>query len=600
MGRASLGGTVAAPAKSPAQSPRMSQAQSFGCSSAPELARALFRQPMLHAVPLLAAASWPTDGILPFGVVEAVTRTIWASARAQAEREHAAEVASGGSSGSAASMPKRRRAVGAEAADDGRAFPATYNQSQPSQTQSAEAAAAASGVSLQAAEEVVQLACGTLQAALREAGHEGRGLAESLCSALRRGVAASARGSPAEDIVLSSVRAMSLCAVAYWREVSQDLGRAAASLARFLEVQRRLYWRPPAWRGVNLGGWLLLEPGPSHALFQTHSSGASCEWELLERMREDLGPAGAAAAIQAHRNSFVTEDDFRKIKALGLNAVRIPFGYWIVTGPADGDVYVGPGLEHLDRALGWCKAHGLQAMLDLHGAPGGESGEKPCGRERKDWTWENWRFQESIKALRIIARRYKGHPSVTGISVCNEPSETVPGDILCQFYDEAVRAIREEGMPPDEVSILLPVYRSERLDEIWRIWNKAFDGFGRHANVAFDLHLYHCFGAWWQRQGFGSQLRMTKRHRKILRRVPAVVGEWSLALPQRSLAENPQDEDQVYQAFAAAQLDAYSQASHGWFFWNWCDSPLHHPGWDVRTCLERGWVSKAQLSGNVV
>ena len=37
---------------------------------------------------------------------------------------------------------------------------------------------------------------------------------------------------------------------------------------------------------------------------------------------------------------------------------------------------------------------------------------------------------------------------------------------------------------------------------------------------------------------------MTKRDRKILRRVPAVVGEWSLALPDRAMAQS-EDEDQV-------------------------------------------------------
>ncbi|CAE7568358.1 exgA [Symbiodinium natans] len=331
---------------------------------------------------------------------------------------------------------------------------------------------------------------------------------------------------------------------------------------------------------------------------------------------------------EAHRATFILEDDFRNIRSMGrslkracrwapcaaagagFNAVRIPFGYWIVTGPAahlamlllrprnshnlaSGELYVGPGLDFLDRALMWCQRLGLQVLLDLHGAPGGESGERPCGRERKDWRWEHWRLDESIEALKIISRRFQGHPAVSGIAVCNEPSEKVPADVLCQFYDEAVRAIRAY-MPPDEVSIMLPVYRTERLDEIWRLWTRAFDGFARHANVAFDLHLYHCFGAWWRRQGLGSHLRMTKRHRKILRRVPAVVGEWSLALPDRALAQSD-TKDQAYKAFAAAQLDAYGHASHGWFFWNWCDSPDHHPGWDARTCIQRHWLAQADL-----
>eukprot|EP00439_Symbiodinium_sp_Y106_P086989 s121_g37.t2 len=402
------------------------------------------------------------------------------------------------------------------------AFPMMLGASEPSQTQSTQPEDVPSN-----SEEVVRLALSTLASALAQAnGWHSERLGPALCAALRkegttkRPLAACATGSPAEDVVLARVRTLSLCAVAYWREVSQDLGRAASSLSRFLEQQRHLYWKRPPYRGVNLGGWLLLEPGPSHELFQTFGPEATCEWRLLDKMRKHLGAQKTTEAIQAHRASFVSEEDFRNIRSMGFNAVRIPFGYWIVTGPAKGELYVGPGLDFLDRALTWCQRLGLQVLLDLHGAPGGESGEKPCGRERKDWRWEHWRLDESIEALRVIARRYKGHPAVSGIAVCNEPSEKVPADVLGQFYDEAVRTIRT-FMPPDEVSIVLPVYRTERLDEIWRLWNRVFDGFASHANVAFDLHLYHCFGAWWQRQGLGSHLRMAKRHRKILRRVPA-------------------------------------------------------------------------------
>jgi hypothetical protein len=152
-------------------------------------------------------------------------------------------------------------------------------------------------------------------------------------------------------------------------------------------------------------------------------------------------------------------------------------------------------------------------------------------------------------------------------------------------------------MPPDEVAVVLPVFRTERLDEIWRIWNRDFDGFARHPNVAFDLHLYHCFGQWWQRQGMGEHLRMTRRHRKVLRRVPAVVGEWSLALAPQAVGDEEAEEDAALCAFAAGQLEAYSQASHGWFFWNWRDreDPTNAP-WDLRRCVDRCWISKAQLA----
>jgi len=337
----------------------------------------------------------------------------------------------------------------------------------------------------------------------------------------------------------------------------------------------------------------LLEPGPSAALFEKYGP-AESEWDLMTKMRESLGEEGARLALQAHRDTFITEDDFRRIRALGLNSVRIPFGYWVVTGPTHGDKFVGPCLEYLDRAVSWGQVHGIQVLLDLHGAPGGESSEKPCGRQHKDWRWEDWRIDETLKVLEIVAKRYKGHPAVSGISVCNEPSEKVPAKVLCNYFSRAVQTIRENGMPADEVAIALSIGLSiERLDAIWRVWNREFDGSARHTNVAFDLHVYHCFGPWWARQEMGGHLRMVKRHRKILRRVPALVGEWSLALPSRAQGD---DKDEALRAFADAQVEAYNQASHGWFFWNWRDGP-GKAVWDVRRCIEHRWLSKMQLGG---
>jgi len=557
-GRSSLGGAVTTPPKTPAKSPRMS--------------------PRLD-----------TEGVdtcmcstLPFAVCESVSSAVWMYAKSCAERaaglrvgEHSLHRCSVPS----VSPPQKRRCVRADASPEQMAniFPTIGSQpSQPSQKQMEEELSNPSS-------ETVSHARVALNLALEQRGHGEQFISPEAW-----------RG----------VRAMATAATSFWREVSVDLGKAATSLARFLECQRRLYWKRPAWRGVNLGGWLLLEPGPSASLFDKYGP-AECEWELMLKMHETLGVEGTQVALQAHRETFITEDDFRQIRASGLNAVRIPLGYWVITGPLQNEVFLGPCMEYIDQAIAWCKAHGLQVLLDLHGAPGGESGEKPCGRARKDWTWKDWRFDDSIRALDILARRYRGHPCVTGISVCNEPSDTVPGEVLCNFYSRAVQTIRDAGMPPDEVSVILPIYRTQRLDEIWRIWTRKFDGFTRFANVAFDLHLYHCFGPWWQRQPLPAHLRMTKRHRKILRRVPAVVGEWSLALPRSAFSADDDGDDVVdencaFQAFAAAQLEAYGQASHGWFFWNWRDGPQQHAGWDLRRSMDQHWLSKAHMTGGTL
>jgi len=503
---------------------------------------------------------------LPSAVCQTVTIAVWSHAKKQAEKDAMLECSSIDVAASASSTAsrKRQRSISVERLEQRVSQGWSQSQSQSLTQSELVNTAGDKGFSVSCEEAEV-----ALHTSLAQIGgsHEVATLEQQ-----------------------ALIKSMAINAASYWREVSVDLGKAAHSLARFCAQQRRLYWRRPSWRGVNLGGWLLMEPGPNASIFDAHGP-ASSEWELMSRMRASLGDEGARQEIQVHRDTFITEDDFRRIHALGLNAVRIPFGYWVVTGSTNGDPYIGPCLEYLDRAVAWAQAHDLQVLLDLHGAPGGESSEHPCGREHTGWCWEDWRFEESLRVLELVAKRYKGHPAVTGIGVCNEPSETVPAKILCNFFARAVHTIRENGMPPDEVAITLSIFRADRLDAIWRVWNREFDGSVLHANVAFDLHIYHCFGPWWTRQDLGAHLRMAKRHRKILRRVPAVVGEWSLSLPRRAQAG---DEDEVMRAFAAAQFDAYSQASHGWFFWNWRDGPAQ-PMWDMRQCVERRWISKAQL-----
>ncbi len=36
------------------------------------------------------------------------------------------------------------------------------------------------------------------------------------------------------------------------------------------------------------------------------------------------------SAIQAHRDTWVTQADFSMLASLGVNAVRLPIGYWVL------------------------------------------------------------------------------------------------------------------------------------------------------------------------------------------------------------------------------------------------------------------------------
>jgi len=124
-------------------------------------------------------------------------------------------------------------------------------------------------------------------------------------------------------------------------------------------------------RGVNLGGWLVLERWMTPGLFEgvTGADETSFCVELGEAARERL---------TRHWSTFITEEDLAWLAGIGISAVRIPVGHWIFGPPypyhekygASQHPYVEGGLDVLDSAFEWAERHGLLVIVDLHAAPG--------------------------------------------------------------------------------------------------------------------------------------------------------------------------------------------------------------------------------------
>lgn len=115
-------------------------------------------------------------------------------------------------------------------------------------------------------------------------------------------------------------------------------------------------------RGVNLGGWFVLEPWITPSLFDEAGNAAVDEWTFCAT----LGKEAAQSRLVKHWSSFITEADFQQIAQAGMNFVRIPIGYWAVI-PLENEPYVNGQLPFLDKAVDWAKAAGLKVIVDLHG-----------------------------------------------------------------------------------------------------------------------------------------------------------------------------------------------------------------------------------------
>jgi glucan 1,3-beta-glucosidase len=338
--------------------------------------------------------------------------------------------------------------------------------------------------------------------------------------------------------------------------------------------------REPIMRGVNLGGWLLLERWMQPSLFA--GTGARDEFELCRSWGRE-----AERRLREHRESYIGRDDLVWLKRVGINTVRIPFGYWLLTG----DPPFVAGIDVLDQALRWCQELGLMAILDFHGLPGAQSREHHTGRQNHfQWHRDPEHQQRSLEILEAIAARYTDVSSLIGIEVVNEPAESIPATLLDRYYRAAYERIRLH-LPPERAAVIFPAFTERRL--------RHFHGRYRppeFENTITDLHYYQCFGGRPGAMAWEEQISYPLTHRlQEIRRANTrgwlMIGEWSLRLPwkPRDWARElpPDGYDIVMRGYAAAQLWAYEQ-THGWCFWTY--RAEGEPEWSFRACIERGWL----------
>jgi len=193
--------------------------------------------------------------------------------------------------------------------------------------------------------------------------------------------------------------------------------------------------RPVRLRGVNLGGWMLIED---------YMIGLPwTEWKIREQFRRVLGEAAAGAFFGAWAESYVTDADVAFLARQGLTFVRLPFNYRQLESDLAPGRWREDGFRLLDRAVSLCRAHGLWVLLDLHAAAGAQARDQNAGSAYGEtYFWHQRAFMERTTALWAeIAGRYRDDPAVLGYNVLGEP---VTDDValLNEFYAATIRAIR--------------------------------------------------------------------------------------------------------------------------------------------------------------
>ncbi len=339
------------------------------------------------------------------------------------------------------------------------------------------------------------------------------------------------------------------------------------------------------WRGVNLGGWFVLEGWMTPELF----SGVSGSDETVFLQQKE----NAEALIKEHWETFITEDDFIWLKDKGIDYVRIPIPWWLYgvhayEGSPEEVTYI-RSVEYIHKAMSWADEHGINVLLDLHTAPGGQNGFDNGGlTDIQEWgkrESETHYIETTVDVLEQITIDFSVYESLWGIEVLNEPSWGVRMSTLQDFYMDAYSVIREHN-----TDVWIGMHDGFRSYETTK-WIPFFEQ--DLEKVFFDMHIYSVFTD--EISSYTVQEHMdyvSNVHGNAISNyegvVPVVIGEWSYALPGTAFEGSDSTERAlIIEAYGNRQLNVYGQAQ-GWFFWNYRIDRDSHLEWDFRRLYESG------------
>lgn len=224
---------------------------------------------------------------------------------------------------------------------------------------------------------------------------------------------------------------------------------AAPEEVKFIQVKGPDLVKPDGSKffivGTNLGNWL----NPEGYMFGFQRMNAPRQ--INELISELVGPDKAAEFWTQFKDNYITKDDIDYIASTGANTIRLPFHYKLFT---DED-YMGltsgqDGFARVDSVVNWCRDNDLYLILDMHDAPGGQTGDNIDDSYGYPWLFESEKSQQLFCDIwRKIADYYKDEPVILGYELINEPIAThfdnqdELNEKLEPLHKRCVAAIRE-------------------------------------------------------------------------------------------------------------------------------------------------------------
>ena len=169
-------------------------------------------------------------------------------------------------------------------------------------------------------------------------------------------------------------------------------------------------------KGTNLSNWM----NPEGYMFDFGETNSATR--INRMLCELVGPTATAKFWKAFKDNYITKEDILFIAQQGANTVRMPFNYRSFTDEDYmGITCGGDGFERIDTLVSWCHEAGLYLILDMHDAPGGQTGYNIDDSYGYPWLFVEQEDQDLFCDIwKKIAAHYANEPQILGYELLNE------------------------------------------------------------------------------------------------------------------------------------------------------------------------------------
>lgn len=196
-------------------------------------------------------------------------------------------------------------------------------------------------------------------------------------------------------------------------------------------------------KGINLGGWL-----------------SQCKYK------------------NEHYDTFIVEDDIKRINSWGLDHIRLPVDYNVLED--ESGLPIENGYSYIDNCVDWCKKQGLNLIIDLHKT----SGYSFNAQDDKERFFKDNALQERFFSLwDNLAERYGKHGHVA-FELLNE---VVPYNVVNEWNGIVKLAIQRIRIKAPFIKILIGGVSYNSVLTV-RFLEKPYD-----ENIIYNFHFYEPF-----------------------------------------------------------------------------------------------------------